>query len=199
MNLPNKLDIRLAMLPVPGGRTEAFVIAAPAPLKDGMDLFGRKPGMSGIITYDAGLSWPDRTGQRMAEALLQAGQPVAFGFATVVDALACHSRLLREVALMIATLDDWRPLVRNTLRGFARVRLPERIVLHDCAVHMREGKAWASPPGRPTVGRGGTQMRDATGKPSFTPAISFTSRADADAFSAAVIDAVRTKHPEALA
>jgi len=100
---------------------------------------------------------------------------------------------------MIATLDDWRPLAKNTLRGFARVRLPEGILLHDVAVHVRDGKAWASPPGRPAIGRDGAHIRDAAGKPSFTPTITFTSRADADAFSAAIIDAVRARHPEVLA
>ena len=99
---------------------------------------------------------------------------------------------------MIAMLDDWRPLAKNTLRGFARVRLPEGIVLHDVAVHVRDGKAWASPPGRPAVGRDGVQLRDAAGKASFTPTITFNCRADADAFSAAIVGAVRARHPEAL-
>ncbi len=98
MHLPDNCDIRLVMLPAPGGGTEVFVIAAPPPLKAGLALFGRKPGLSGIITHDAGLSWPDRTGQRMAETLLRNGHPVAFGFQNLADALACHGRLVREVA-----------------------------------------------------------------------------------------------------
>ncbi len=100
---------------------------------------------------------------------------------------------------MIVILGDWRPLAKNTLRGFARVRLPEGMVLHDCAVHVRDGRAWASPPGRPMIGRDGAQMRDAAGKPTFSPTLTFVSRADADAFSAAIIDAVRANHPEVLA
>jgi hypothetical protein len=93
---------------------------------------------------------------------------------------------------------DFRPLARNTLRGFVTVILPDGMRLHDCAVHVREGRAWASPPGRPIIGRDGAQLRGADGKPQFQPTVTFTSRADQDAFSGAVIEAVRRAHPEAL-
>lgn len=100
---------------------------------------------------------------------------------------------------MIVTLSDWRPLARNTLRGFATVRLPAGIVLHDCAVHVRGGKAWASPPSRPMMGGDGKQKQDAAGKVQFSPILTFVSRADQDAFSTAIVAAVTMVHPEAFA
>jgi len=100
---------------------------------------------------------------------------------------------------MLVHLDDFRPIERKTLRGFARVTLPELgLIVHDVAIHVREAKAWASPPGRPMLGRDGTQLRDAAGKPPFTPTISFTSRGDQDAFNGAIVDAVRAAHPEVM-
>lgn len=100
---------------------------------------------------------------------------------------------------MLVQIEDFRPMLRNTLRGFARVRLPEGLVLHDVAVHARDAKTWASPPGRPMVGRDGQQMKDAAGKLQFVPTLSFTTRADQDAFSTAIVTAVRAAHPEVLA
>lgn len=100
---------------------------------------------------------------------------------------------------MKIVLEEFRPVERNTLRGFARLTVPELgMVLHDVAVHARDGRAWASPPGRPMVGRDGVQMRDAAGKPQFAPTLGFTSRADQDGFSAAVVAVVRARHPEAV-
>jgi hypothetical protein len=99
---------------------------------------------------------------------------------------------------MQVSIEDFRSLVRNTLRGFARVRLPEGIILHDVAIHIRDGKPWAAPPGRPVVARDGRQLKDAAGKPQFSPTLTFTSRADQDAFSNTVIEALRRTHPEAL-
>jgi hypothetical protein len=100
---------------------------------------------------------------------------------------------------MQVIIEEFRPLARNTLRGFARVRLPEGIIVHDIAVHVRDGEPWASPPGRPMVGRNGTPLKDAAGKARFSPTISFVSRADQDAFSRAIIAAMRAAHPAALA
>jgi hypothetical protein len=99
---------------------------------------------------------------------------------------------------MILVAIDWREMTRNTLRGFCRVQMPAGIVLHDVAIHMRDGRSWASPPGRPVIGQDGMQRREAGGKAQFAPTITFASRADADQFSAAVIDAVRKAFPKAL-
>lgn len=99
---------------------------------------------------------------------------------------------------MIVVVDNWRPLVRNTLRGFATVQLPEGLVLHDVAVHIRDGKTWALPSGRPMIGRDGAVLKDAAGKAQYTPTLTFVGRGDQEAFSAAIVDAVRASYPEAM-
>jgi hypothetical protein len=99
---------------------------------------------------------------------------------------------------MSIVIEEFRALAKNTLCGFARVRLASGMVLHDVAIHQRESRAWASPPGRPMIGRDGTQMRAADGKVQFAPTITFADRATGDRFSEAVIAALREAHPEAL-
>ena len=76
----------------------------------------------------------------------------------------------------LPTIEEFREMRRNTLLGFARVRLPSGLILHDVAVHQKEGRAWASPPGRPALGKDGTQLqRD--GKAVFNPTVTFANRA----------------------
>ncbi len=95
-------------------------------------------------------------------------------------------------------VEDWRPLIKNSLRGFVRVRLPSGIVVHDVAVHVREDRKWVSPPGRPAIGRDGTQMRDSSCKPLFNPTITFADKTTADKFSVSILTALQAAHPEAL-
>jgi hypothetical protein len=99
---------------------------------------------------------------------------------------------------MQVIIEDFRSLVRDSLRGFVCVRLPEGIILQDVAIHVRDGKSWASPPGRPMVDRDGRQLKDAAGKRRFSQTLTFTSRAHRDAFSDSIIEALRRAHPDAL-
>ena len=47
---------------------------------------------------------------------------------------------------------DWKPCERNTLRGFATIKIRElRLVVHDVALHERNGTRWAQLPGKPTL------------------------------------------------
>jgi hypothetical protein len=79
------------------------------------------------------------------------------------------------------------------------VRMPSGVIFHDVSVHCGNGTYWASPASKAQIGRDGTQLRDATtGKPLFTPVISFASKELRDRFSAAVITALQAAHPEAL-
>ncbi len=98
----------------------------------------------------------------------------------------------------VVIIEDFRMMAKNTLRGFVRVRLPSGMVLHDVAIHVREDRQWASPAGRPAIGKEGAQIRDTAGKPMFNPTVSFVDKTTADKFSKTVLDALRTSHPEAL-
>ena len=45
---------------------------------------------------------------------------------------------------------EWRPLCRNTLRGFAAIQIAEfRMTMREVAVHAKGERFWAQPPSRP--------------------------------------------------
>jgi hypothetical protein len=96
-----------------------------------------------------------------------------------------------------AVVEEFKPLVRSSLRGFARVRMPSGMIIHDVGVYEREGKRWASPPSKPAISRDGTAFRK-DNKPVYTPIITFESKALRDKFSDAVITAIEAAHPEAF-
>jgi hypothetical protein len=95
-------------------------------------------------------------------------------------------------------VEDWTPVQRNTLRGFARVRTPSGTVFHDVAVHQKNGSTWASPASKPMISRDGTVMRDAAGKVQYSPVVGFASRETRDRWSAAVVNALLARCPDAL-
>jgi len=96
------------------------------------------------------------------------------------------------------TIEEFTPIIRNTLRGFAKVALPSGMILSDVSVHVANGTAWASPASKPVLDRDGVAMRDSTGKIRYTPVVSFARRDLRDRFSNGVIEALRGSHPEAF-
>jgi hypothetical protein len=93
---------------------------------------------------------------------------------------------------------EWRPLVRNTLRGFAQIEIKElRLKIHDIAIHEKDGRRWAQLPAKPQI-RDGTLVTDDSGKTQYYPVMSFDSREVANAFSAAVVAAVLKHAPHAF-
>jgi hypothetical protein len=93
----------------------------------------------------------------------------------------------------------WKPLTKNTLRGFAAVRLRNGLLINDVTVHTSHGKAWASLPSKPIVGADGQAQRDReTGKLRYVPILEWPDRSVADRFSAAVIDAIEAQYPGAV-
>jgi len=95
------------------------------------------------------------------------------------------------------TLLDWRPLRRNSLLGFAKVRIGRALVLHDVSVHVSNGKRWASPASKPQMDSNGQALRDDRQKIKYTPVVEWLDAAARDAFSIAVIEAVEAGHPGA--
>jgi DNA-binding cell septation regulator SpoVG len=93
---------------------------------------------------------------------------------------------------------DWRPLQRGALIGFAKIEMPSGMVISDVTILTGERGPWASPPSKPMVGRDGVAVRDQSGKTKYSPIIEFISKEIRDRFSAAVVDALRAAHPEAL-
>lgn len=99
---------------------------------------------------------------------------------------------------LTATVTDFHPLRRNTLHGFATVRIAElRLEIAGVAIHQKGDKRWAALPSRPQV-KDGALMRDADGKVAYAPIMSFASRAVAEAFSQCVITSLLEFDPDAF-
>lgn len=91
----------------------------------------------------------------------------------------------------------WRPLVKNTLRGFADVELPIGLTIREVHVHCKNDKLWAALPSRPQIGADG-QPRLVDGKLAYSPILEWRSQELRQAFSARVIELVRESHPADL-
>jgi hypothetical protein len=92
----------------------------------------------------------------------------------------------------------FKPLVRNTLRGFADVFIVElKLTISDIAVHTKAGKCWAQLPAKPQV-RDGALVKGDDGKIQYIPIMQWDSRAVSDAFSRAAVAAVRELAPDAF-
>jgi hypothetical protein len=100
----------------------------------------------------------------------------------------------------VAVIEDFRAIHKNSLRGFARVRLPSGLILHDVGIHTGgDHKAWASPPSRPMLDHEDRALRGPDGKIiRYATIIAFATKEHRDRFSQVVVDAMREAHPEAL-
>lgn len=75
---------------------------------------------------------------------------------------------------MTVVIEDFRPRVKNTLRGFARARFPSGMVIAEIGLHVSNGRAWAAPPSRHMVDSAtGMALRDSDGKFRWQPLITF--------------------------
>jgi hypothetical protein len=91
-------------------------------------------------------------------------------------------------------LADWRPLTRNSLRGFATIELPNGLTISDVSVHVSNGRAWASLPAKPQLNPDGTTRRSDDGKIIYTAFLKWGNRTLQDGFSAAVVQAVEAEN-----
>ena len=48
-------------------------------------------------------------------------------------------------------LREFRPLNKNSLRGFATIELPNGLTIRDVSLHTSNGKSWASLPAKPQM------------------------------------------------
>jgi hypothetical protein len=88
---------------------------------------------------------------------------------------------------------DFRPLQRNTLLGFAKVRVPTwNLIFDGVAIHEKDGRTWAQLPARPMLDAVGDVVKEDDGKTKYMRMAWFDDREAADRFSAAVVEAVRS-------
>jgi len=92
------------------------------------------------------------------------------------------------------------PFARNTLRGFATIRLPElKLTIHDLTVHQHDsGSRWASMPGKALIDKNGIAKRKPDGRVEYVPVLELDGREVRDAFSAAVVRALLEFNPHAF-
>src|SRR5262249_24814482 len=93
---------------------------------------------------------------------------------------------------------EWRPMHRNTLRGFTNIELPIGLVIRDICVHKKNGRIWASLPARPVLDADRKHVVNHAGRKQFAALLGWRDRDLADRFSAAVVDLLRAERPEAL-
>ena len=91
-------------------------------------------------------------------------------------------------------IKDWRPVVKNTLRGFATIELPIGLVIHDVTVHIKNASAWASMPAKVQLDREGA-IRTVEGKTQYSKVLEWRSREIGDRFSEAVVSALDADYP----
>jgi hypothetical protein len=98
------------------------------------------------------------------------------------------------------TCTGFTPYHRNTLRGFATIRLPElKLTIHDVAVHQHDsGARWVALPSKPLLDKNGIAKRGPAGKIEYAQLFEFEGRAIRDAFSAAVVRALLEFEPHAF-
>jgi hypothetical protein len=94
-------------------------------------------------------------------------------------------------------LISWKPLVKNSLRGFAAIELPIGLKIVDCPVLVSNGKAWASLPTKPVLDRDGKHVKP-DGKPQYSAILEWKSRDLADRFSETVVELILAEYPAAL-
>lgn len=99
---------------------------------------------------------------------------------------------------MQISLTDWREMRRNSLRGFASVRIGGLLV-RDIAVHNSHGKRWVSLPSKPIINSDGVARRQDNGKIQYAPILEWSRRELQDEFSEAVIEALEREHPGSTA
>jgi hypothetical protein len=103
------------------------------------------------------------------------------------------------MAQMPVQLLDWKPIIRNTLRGFASIRLGASLKIHDIALHRHvNGRCWAQLPSKPMLAQDGSVMRNPDGKIKYQPMLEWIDRPSSDRFSEAVIEAIEALHPGAV-
>jgi len=96
-------------------------------------------------------------------------------------------------------LVSFRPLVKNSLRGFATIELPPGLILRELPVLIgTNGRAWVALPRKPVLDETGQQKRDANGRPQYVAIGEWTTRTLSDRFSARVIELIEQQYPGAL-
>jgi hypothetical protein len=96
-------------------------------------------------------------------------------------------------------LVGWNPLRKNSLRGFATIRLHSGLTINENPLHVSHTHAWASLPSKPMLGAFGAMLRDCgLRKARHGQILEWSNRTGADRASVAVVAAIECAHPGVL-
>jgi hypothetical protein len=96
-------------------------------------------------------------------------------------------------------LRNWRPVQRNTLRGFINVTVPAiGLTIDYVAIHVLGSRRWTALPVRPLIDSEGQLLRDEAGKIKYVATFRWITHGIARRFSALCIELLLTHHPDAL-
>jgi hypothetical protein len=84
-------------------------------------------------------------------------------------------------------VESFTPMAKNSLIGFATVRVPSGLVFHDVGVHRKNDSAQASPASKPMIDRNRCVMKDGEGRVRYTPVVSFSDKTVRTRWSNAVV------------
>lgn len=91
-------------------------------------------------------------------------------------------------------LTGWRPMVKNTLRGFATIKFPMGLTVRDLTVHVKGDNKWVGLPAKVQIDQDGAVRRSETGKILYSAVMEWSTRELGDRFGAAVIELVENHH-----
>src|SRR5690242_5343358 len=84
-------------------------------------------------------------------------------------------------------LESFGLTVRDSLRGFPTVWMPDGLVIANVPVCTACGKSWAALPAKPVLASGGRYVEKA-GKKQYVAVLKSVDRATADRWSAAIVE-----------
>ena len=93
---------------------------------------------------------------------------------------------------------NWRPVEKNTLRGFFSLTFFGGLTVHEFSLHQRGARWWVALPGRPQLSTDGQHRADpATGRKLYTPAVEIAAerREPFQAAALAAIDRLLKERP----
>jgi hypothetical protein len=89
---------------------------------------------------------------------------------------------------------EWRPCERNTLRGFAKIKVVSwSLIVDGVAIHEKNDRKWAQLPGRPQLDKDGNALKDENGKVKYAKILEIDDKRVSWEFSEAVVQAVGRK------
>jgi hypothetical protein len=85
---------------------------------------------------------------------------------------------------------NWRPVEKNTLKGFFTLRLASGLVINGCSLHEKNVQHWVGLPGAPQLDASGQHRTDLAGKKLYSPAVEITGKTARERFRAEALGAV---------